>query len=272
MHEVSRKALPRVLRIVHALAEEAERRGYEIGCVEAGESSHGQNNWRPAKDGQLLFTINGHQLRLRIWEKGVGLRGPYERQKKRWEEDRAGPVQLMQFLERPKPYDAGATGELDIEVLGWSKGRQSRWGDRKRWALEDRLPQVIGELETQAKEAEERRLAEEQARAERQREWEAAMDRARQRLIEDHRLGVLRERVQAWHEAEAIRAYCDAVEARYGVDAINADPQAAQWLALGRDLAELAQRLPRMPADPEVTPEALKPYLGRWSPHGPDAW
>jgi hypothetical protein len=37
LHEVSRRALPRVLRIVHALALEAERRGYEVACVDARE-------------------------------------------------------------------------------------------------------------------------------------------------------------------------------------------------------------------------------------------
>src|SRR5207245_4749717 len=37
LHEVSRKALPRVLRIVHALAKEAEGRGYRIACVSVRE-------------------------------------------------------------------------------------------------------------------------------------------------------------------------------------------------------------------------------------------
>jgi len=70
----------------------------------------------------------------------------------------------------------------------------------------------------------------------------------------------------------AIRAYCDAVEARHGNDAIAADPEAAQWLALARERASRAQQLPRMPADPEITHEALKPYLGGWSPYGPRGW
>jgi hypothetical protein len=271
LHEVSREALPRVLRIMHALAKEAERREYEVACVRVREDSYGRSEWKPSKDGQLVFTINGHDLKVRIWEKGSGLRGPYERQKKRWKEDRQQPVRLMRFVERPKPYDAGATGELNIEVLGWSE-RQSTWGDRKRWTLEDRLPQLMRELETQAAEAEERRLARERDEAERQRQWEAAMERAKRRLTEDHRIEVLRQRVHAWHEADAIRAYCDAVEARYGTDAIAVDPEAAQWLALAREHANRAQQLPRMPADPDITHEALKPYLGGWSPYGPRGW
>jgi hypothetical protein len=49
---------------------------------------------------------------------GSGLRGPYERQKRRWQEEREQPVRLMRFVERPKPYDTDATGELNIATLG----------------------------------------------------------------------------------------------------------------------------------------------------------
>ena len=42
------------------------------------EDSYGRSEWKPTQDGQLVFTINGHELRVRIWEKGAGLRGPYE--------------------------------------------------------------------------------------------------------------------------------------------------------------------------------------------------
>jgi hypothetical protein len=128
------------------------------------------------------------------------------------------------------------------------------------------------ELETQATEAEVRRLAKERENAERKLQWEAAMDGAKRRLVEDHRVDVLHNRVRAWEEADSIRAYCNAVEARYGGDVIASDPQAAEWLALAREHADRAQQLPRMPADPEVTREALKPYLGGWSPYGPERW
>jgi hypothetical protein len=272
LHEVSRKALPRVVRIVHALAKEAERRGYQLACVRVREDSYGRSEWKPTRDGQFVFTINGHELKVRLWEKGAGLRGPYEHQRQRWQEDRAKPFREMLFLDRPKPYDSGATGELNVDVLGWSHRRQASWGDRKRWTLQDRLPQLLRELETQAVEAEEQRLAKEREEAERQRQWEAAMERAKLRLVEEHRVSVLRARVGAWHEADAIRAYCAGVEARHGVETIAADSEAVQWLALARAYADRAQRLPTMPTDPEITHEALKPYLGGWSPYGPRGW
>ncbi len=272
LHEVSRKALPRVLRTVHALAVEAERRGYEAACVPISEDSYGRTEWKPATDGQLVFTVRGHQLNVRISEKGAGQRGPYEREMKRWKQDRERPIRPMHFVQRPKPYDVSATGELNIEVTGASYGRQRSWGDRARWKLEDRLPNLLRELELQAVDAEERHLAREREQAERQRRWEAAMDDAKVRLIADHRRNVLRERVRAWNEAEAIRAYCSAIEARHGADAIAADPDASAWLAFAREHADRAQQLPQMPADPKITHEALKPYLGHWSPYGPNGW
>jgi hypothetical protein len=272
LHEVSRKALPRVLRIVHAIAVEGEGRGYEVGCVPIHEDSYGRTEWKPTRDGQLVFTVNGHQLKVRIWEKGAGQRGPYEHQMRRWKQDREQPFRLMQFVDRPKPYDSAATGELNLEALSGSYGRQTSWGDRSRWKLEDRLPNLLRELELQAVEAEERRLARERQQAERQRQWEAAMENAKLRLVEDHRLEVLRGRVRSWQEAEEIRAYCAAVEARHGADIVAADPETAEWLALAREHADHAQQLPRMPSDPEITHDRLKPYLGGWSPYGPQRW
>jgi|SRR5579872_3284198 len=272
LHEISRKVLPRALRIVHALAVEAERRGYGTSCVRAREDGYGRTEWKPTHDGQLVFTINGHELKVRIWEKGAGQRGPYEHQLRRWKNDREQPFRLMQFVDRPKPYDSGATGELNVEALGSAYGRQKAWGDRTRWKLEDRLANLLRELELQAVEAEERRLARERELAEQQRQWEEAMQHAKLRLVDDHRRDVLRNRVRAWEEAEAIRVYCASVEERYGADAIAADPDASKWLALARKHADHAQQLPHMPADPEITHDGLKPYLGGWSPYGPHRW
>jgi hypothetical protein len=98
------------------------------------------------------------------------------------------------------------------------------------------------------------------------------MERAKRQLVDDHRLEVLRSRMRAWEEAEAIRAYCGAVEARHGADAIASDASAAEWLALAREHADRLQQMARMPADPEVTHDRLKPYLGGWSPYGPQGW
>ena len=267
IHEVSRKALPRVLRIVHALALEIEHRGHHMECVAPPTNSYGRTDWKPRQDGQLVVTINGHSHKVRIWEKGAGLRGPWEQQKKSWEEDRLSP-RFGLYASRPRAYDAHATGELNASILGYSS-RQDSWGDRKRWRLEDRLAQLVRELEVQAVEAEERRLAREREEAERQRLWEAAMADAKRQFLAAHRRDVLRERARAWQEADVIRAYCDAVESRHGKATVAADRGAGDWLAYAREHAERLQALPTMPPEPEPTSEALKPYLGGLSPYGP---
>jgi hypothetical protein len=56
--------------------------------------------------------------------------------------------------------------------------------------------------------------------------------------------------VRSWEEAEAIRAYCDAVEARHDAGTVAADADAGQWPALAREHADQAQQLPRMPPIP----------------------
>lgn len=269
LQQISRKALSRALRIIHALAVEIERRGHRIKCANAPQTNRYGQRERNAKDSaHLLVTVKSHEIGLRIYEKGVGLRGAWEQQKSYYEENRVN-FRLGYLPSRPTAYDKDATGQLNISLLGYSS-RQTTWGDRKRWKLDDRLGQILRELETQADEAEERRLAREREEAERQLQWEAAMANAKRRFIEDHQLEVLRRRVHAWQEADAIRAYCDAVEARHGPAAT--EPDTAAWLELAREHADRLQRLPTMPADPEITNEALKPYLGPWSPYGPRGW
>src|SRR5262249_8310411 len=118
-------------------------------------------------------------------------------------------------------------------------------------------------------EAEERRLAREREQAERQRQWEAVIEDAKRRFLADHRRDVLGKRVCAWQEADVIRAYCDAVEVRYGAVIVATDPGASEWLAYAREHATLLQALPRTPADSDVSLEAFKSYLCGLSPYGP---
>jgi len=266
-HEVSRKLLPRASRIMHALAGELDKRGHTLACVRARTDSYARSEWKATTDGQFVVTIKGHELELRLAEKGVDLRGPWEAHKERRDEDR----EAMRFdrwdVGRIEPFDKGATGRLEVSIVGYGS-RQRAWGDRKRWSLEDRLPQLLAELETLAEEAEQRQLTREREEEERQQAWEKAMVLARERAIEHHHVETLRGRVDAWEEADRIRAYCDAVEQRHGEE-IASDPEAARWLQFARQHADRAQRLPRTPADPELRSGDLTRFLGGWSSHGP---
>jgi hypothetical protein len=253
---------------MHALAIAIGEQGHKISSDEVANDDARGYGPKPRVSGSFTVEINGHRLRLAISEKGVRSRGAWEAEHERREQNR----REMRFYAwepgRVEPYDKGATGLLELSILEHSP-RQTRWGDRQRWRLDDRLPQVIRELEAMAEEAEQRRLARERQERERRVAWETAMDNARQQALHHHRVGILGSRVDAWREGEAIREYCAAVEERHA-DELATNSSARKWLQFARDRADRLQGLPQMPDDPELTHEDLKRFLGGWSPYGPE--
>jgi hypothetical protein len=81
----------------------------------------------------------------------------------------------------------------------------------------------------------------------------------------------LLDEVERWRRARDIRDYCAAAEQAY-----PGSPEVSEWLDWARhhgDRIDPLRRPPRKPADPdEISPADLKPFLGRWSPYGPDRW
>jgi hypothetical protein len=267
-HEVSRSQLQRAVVIIHVIAIEAERRRWSVSPT----------------DGGLKIAAGGHDFHLELHEKGVKTRGQWEKEVERYRSvPRVSP--FYRDREIPSgPYDAGATGELNLGLgveRSWIfRGRQSRWGDRASWKLEERLSHVFREIEERIikadRVAEEERVAAERAAEEarraaeeRERQWHSLMERAKKRLVESQRAAVLRSQEQAWREAERLRKYCDAMEAAYG-----GHSESAEWIAWARDFASrldpLSER-PSMPEAPEETPEALQEHLPEgWSVDGPE--
>jgi hypothetical protein len=181
-HEVSKAALPRAVRIVHALAEEAKRRGFECTNVEASPDQYGRRQWSGGNNGHLQIAVRGHRYALRITEEGVPSRTWWERENR---------YRSWQRGERAntKRYDADATGRLKITLLaGYAReGRALSWADRSSWALEDKLPELLQELEIRAAEDDHRRREAERAAEERERLWELEMERAKARYVEAYR-------------------------------------------------------------------------------------
>jgi hypothetical protein len=278
-HEVSRAQLQRALRIVHAMATEAERRGWTVSS-----SREGDEDQESARGETLTIVAGGHCFGLSLSEEGVRERGPWEKQVEHYR-DIASRWGSYRGRDDPSgPYDADATGELnlhlDVERYWIFRGHQSNWGDRASWKLESRLPHVFREIEERIAKAdrveeEERieaeRRAEEERRAaeERERRWHVLMERARTSLVETRRATVLRSQEQAWREAKRLREYCDAMEAAHG-----GDPESAEWITWARQFASRLDPLsepPTMPEPPEETPEALQEHLPEgWSVRGPD--
>ncbi|MFF4259692.1 hypothetical protein ACFY1L_51900 [Streptomyces sp. NPDC001663] len=77
--------------------------------------------------------------------------------------------------EFPQSEDPERSGKLVIELPCNRSGRQRRWGDRKRWVVEDALGAVLKEIEAGAVEDAQRKADEEWAKADREVRWKAAM-------------------------------------------------------------------------------------------------
>jgi hypothetical protein len=264
-HEVSRAILPRATRIIHAIAVEATRRGWSAEC----------------SDGFVRIVAEDHAFSLRLHEHGVHTRSDWEREVRHY---RDIPRDSYFYRDRVLPrgrYDAGATGQLTLELGGEGEfpGRQSRWGDRQSWSLEERLAHLFREIEERIVEAqhiaedervaaEERRLAAQREAEDRERTWHRLMAEARERFLEDYRAAKLREQASAWQTADVLRRYCDAMEAAHG-----GDEGAADWLAWARAHVRGIDPLrqpPTMPEQPEAGPEDLQRYFpAGWSARGP---
>jgi hypothetical protein len=280
-HQISKALLPRATRIVHAIATEAERRGWTVATPEEQRNGYGHDTWSPSRDGHLRITVNERRYWIRVHEPGVKTRGPWDAETAHLREwQHRWPASA-----RPEPraaYDDAGSGELRIEVQpshrGAAAGRQSRFGDTRLWKLEDRLTHVVLEIAERIVEddllAEEKRLiAERRAQAAREAadtregEWHELMASARAALAERHRAETLHAEISAWREAQSIRAYADAHEFR------GAEPSAAEWITWARSyadridpsLGDLA-----MPAVPEATHDQIQKLLPPgWSATGP---
>jgi hypothetical protein len=267
-HAVSRAALARCVRVIHALATEAERRGYEISNVGMTTGDSRGERRSAADAGHLIITIRAHSYRLRVSEGKVTTRGVFDKETRY-----RASVAYPQYL-RPRKttrYDSEGTGRLQITSDGYGRGgRASTWADRRSWTLEEKLPELLQELEIRAAEDDHRQTEEMRIAEERRHRWELAMESAREHFMEAHRAEVLREQVVAWQEARVLREYLGVLEGLYGESA-----DATEWIEWIRAYVEHVDPLhspPAMPERPEISPEDLKPFLGGLSPHGPSRW
>jgi hypothetical protein len=280
-HAVSRASLRRAVRVVHAVALEAECRGWRPLTGLAGEPPSRD----PAYRGDLQIEAGGHFFVLLLEEDGVS-----RRQYQEGEVDRYRNVNPQSSWYRDRvlprgPYDANATGSLSIvlakEVHGPLKGRQSVWGDRRSWTLEERLPHVFREIEERVTlldrwdeqlrvERERRAEAERRRVEERERTWRRLMAEARERFDETERAKHLRGQIARWEEAERIRRFSAAAEAAHPTSS-----DVDEWLAWARSFADRLDPLSEAPTGPAVqepTADALQPHLpAGWSPWGPES-
>ena len=253
-HEVSRAALPRATRIVHAIAAEATRRRW------SAEPS----------DGFLRITAGDQSFSVRLREQGVHARGEWERQVRHYSNVQADSYFYRDRVLPRGPYDADADGQLALELVSGRAfpGRQSRWGDRQSWSLEDRLGHVFREIEKRIIEAEhiaederiaaeERRLTVQREAEERERTWERLMADARECFAQDY----LNRRAYASKPALADSRHPSSLLRRDGSHP-RSDSGTAKWLAWARafvDGVDPLRQPPTLPEPPEPCPEDLQP-------------
>lgn len=276
-HEVSKEMLGRAARIVHVLAREAAARGWEVRIADASPNAYGRESWTPNKDGHLVVNTEDELFWFRLREGKVNVRGHWEQEVEHYRNVDPDDA-WWRDRELPRgPYDASADGKLELQLFcdhSYAyQGRQSRWGDRQRWNLEDRLTDAVLEVEIRAAEAvhrEERkreaaiaakRRAEEEAK-QREIDFEIHLKEAWQRLFEARQAKELRSQASAWAEAVALSAYCDAVEGVHGDD-----PEARRWLEWARSFIEKLDPLDKAPALSEIT-EAPYDELQQYMPEG----
>ena len=251
--DVSARSLPRALRLIRALITEAEHRGYHVSLTDT--------DWT-----EISFSLNHFQTSLSITEEHEVVEeflATESDNKKIYEWQRVRPTR-----------ESVPTGRLAIALEEkWElRGRRRRWADRTRWSLPDKLGEIMAELDARAAIINDRAAAAERARTERQIKWERAMERAKERYLEDFRRQALLGQVNAFQQAKAIVDYCDALDSLAETDS-DREAEIRRWAVWARSRAAELDPLnhhPSIPPDPEPGPEDLRPFLGGWSPHGPE--
>jgi hypothetical protein len=247
---VSKGCVARALRIFHALACEAERRGYTVEGV-------------PDKGSAIRVVVRGHGYKLTILE-GKS-RVPHVPSS----QELAGAARYS--WTRIPDYDYVLSGKLELRLPPYYlDGRRHRWSDGKRWRLEDKLAQVLAETKERAELDEQRRLEAERRAEERRRAHQEALERALERLIQANRARTLAGQVEAWRLAGEVRTFCAAVRAQLPRTSGDQDAEdVGVWLAWAEGYADQIDPVLNPtgpPADPEPTPEALRPFLDGLEP------
>lgn len=152
------------------------------------------------------------------------------------------------------------------------RGGRYRRSDRQRWTLEEKLGQVVDAIEVRSQEEREERIRREAVEAERKRRIDIAVETAKVELRESYREQLLLQQVDAWQQANHVRAYLAAMVDR---SARIADPEEAaqaeawlQWCRLRMSSLDPLKGIIGLPADPEPTAEAIRPFLPDWIRRG----
>lgn len=264
---VTEALVANALDLLRRLAEEARRRGHRLGVKT--KTKHPKIYLQV---GRVHRTVEVHEEYDEV---------PHVPTAQELREQRRNPWRML------PEFDRVPSGRLRLQVAraGWNQ--HDSWSDTKRSKLQNRLRQVIHDIETAVATDEEARLAaikehqEQIARwekedAERKARWQKAVAEARVQAVEALRRDTFRRAYDAWIAAGEIRAFCNALEQTCHHDTTERAANLARWIAWARSAADQlypvsgASALDYVNHDIEPTPEDLRPWLGEWSPHEPE--
>lgn len=173
--EVSAGQRARALRILHAVATEAERRGYGVSVPRPVERTGRRGT---AGAWHLVVSVDGGAVPLRVSEEND--RVTHEPTARELAD------QARSSWVRIPTHDSVASGRLRIDVgADHGSDRRSFWADRASWRLEDKLSELLREIAVRADEIRSRRLRRDEARAEHERALETERRHAADRAAED---------------------------------------------------------------------------------------
>jgi hypothetical protein len=264
-HEVSRAQLPRASRLLQALVTEAERRGHTVAFASDSTPSDRYERRTGSSDGHLIIKTAEYDAHIRISEEGVPSRFNWVRTHSAYNWTPSGGYESTRIS--LSDYEANATGRLCLELCGYdAHQRVHRWADRQRHRLDDKLGDLLYEIELRSLEAGETREEEERRQVEREQAWRLAIDRATTQAIEQQHVDALLGQIDRWERAERIRAWCSAAEPA------ATTPSATDWLKWARNYADTIDSAlnPQPPViDENPTGEDLRPFLAGWDPYRP---
>ncbi|MER6353537.1 hypothetical protein ABT186_17255 [Streptomyces sp. NPDC001634] len=256
----------RALRIIQALIIAAETQGHKagLGTTQIAPPPHRRRSAPP----HFTITAQGESVGFLVLQ----------------EQDRSEHIPTDKELAEAKKYswmriarsDYTPSNRLRFILSGGNPHRAGEWTDLPDRPLEDQLAKITQEIDLRGEAAERKRHADQQAREAKQQRWEAAMQEARAAYAHAYRVKHLEEQADAWRQANRLSEYVTAVrDHSTSMPPGQERTEIEEWLAFAdahlQYLAESAST-PKLPVPPKASGEDLKPFLGHWSPYGPNSY
>lgn len=264
--QVSDEARPRALNLVRDLAGHAERRGHRLVL---------SKKRRP----RGLFLQVGDDRRI-----GVTISEETEERPRELSAAERRKRGVYAWQRVTPEYETVFTGRLKIQLALSRHADKHEWSDGKA-RVESKLGEIVKAVERcverdererleQQRQYEEYRAQQAREEAEKKARWEAAMAKARELAVEEHRGTSLAAALDSWSRAHEIRIFCEALEtaATEAGDPERAD-ELRRWITWALGIADRLDptKNPSLLNGFEFEPTAddLRPHLDDWSPKGP---